>query len=134
MKLEVIYDGNCNLCVTFTQLLEQFDRGRLFNYVPMQAEATLAGWGITPKDCEKGIILLNAENPAERWQGSDAIEEITRKLPLGAAFIAAYRALPGAKLAGDRVYAQVRDNRYDWFGKRSETYESEYVADCGCGK
>jgi predicted DCC family thiol-disulfide oxidoreductase YuxK len=30
MKYTVIYDGNCNLCVTFTQLLEKFDQGKIF--------------------------------------------------------------------------------------------------------
>jgi predicted DCC family thiol-disulfide oxidoreductase YuxK len=34
MKYQVIYDGNCNLCVTFTQLLERFDQGKLFDYIP----------------------------------------------------------------------------------------------------
>ena len=36
MSYYVIYDGNCNLCVTFTQLLETFDQGQRFQYIPMQ--------------------------------------------------------------------------------------------------
>jgi predicted DCC family thiol-disulfide oxidoreductase YuxK len=31
---------------------------------------------------------------------------------------------------GDRVYEQVRDNRYSWFGKRSSTYQSAYPVGC----
>jgi predicted DCC family thiol-disulfide oxidoreductase YuxK len=126
MKYHVIYDGNCNLCVSFTQLLEKFDRGQLFDYIPMQDGARLKQFAITPQDCQRGMILLDAKTPQNRWQGSEAAEEITRLLPLGEALIAAYRALPGVKNLGDRAYEQIRDNRYDWFGKRDTTYHPAY--------
>jgi predicted DCC family thiol-disulfide oxidoreductase YuxK len=93
----------------------------------MQELATLDKLGITAQDCEKGMILINVADPTQRWQGSDAAEEIGRLLPMGNGFVAAYRALPGLKWMGDRVYAQIRDNRYALFGKRS-TYESLYAA------
>jgi predicted DCC family thiol-disulfide oxidoreductase YuxK len=125
MMYHVIYDGNCNLCVNSVKLLEQLDQGQQFRYAPMQDRATLAQFGITPEDCQRGIILINADQPAQRWQGSAAIEEIGRLLPLGASFVAAYRQLPGAKWIGDRLYEQVRDNRYAIFGQR-DTYLSTY--------
>lgn len=53
----IIYDGNCNLCVNFTKLLERFDRGKLFRYIPMQNTAILETLNITPQDCEQGMIL-----------------------------------------------------------------------------
>ncbi len=130
MNYLVIYDGNCNLCVTFARLLEKFDRGQIFNYIPMQDEINLKQFGITSVDCQMGMILIDAQNSDRRWQGSNAAEEITRLLPLGEAFIAAYRALPGMKSVGDRVYEQVRDNRYQWFGKRDSTYYSTYDMNC----
>ncbi|MEM6591131.1 MAG: DCC1-like thiol-disulfide oxidoreductase family protein [Cyanobacteria bacterium P01_C01_bin.73] len=122
----VIYDGNCNLCTTLVQALERIDGGDRFQYAPMQDAETLAQYSITPEDCELGMILLNTERPEQRWQGSDAAEEIGRLLPAGAVFINLYRSLPGVKSAGDRVYEQVRDNRYRWFGKRSRTYQSAH--------
>jgi predicted DCC family thiol-disulfide oxidoreductase YuxK len=124
----VIYDGNCNLCVTLVQLLEHLDRGRLFQYAPMQAEAVLSGYEITPQGCELGMILLNPQQPEQRWQGSDAAEEIGRMLPLGEMFVAAYRMLPGMKWMGDRLYDRVRDRRYTLFGRRAATYWSIYPA------
>jgi predicted DCC family thiol-disulfide oxidoreductase YuxK len=130
MKYHVIYDGNCNLCVTFTQLLESFDRGSLFDYTPMQDEVTLRRFGIAADACKMGMILIDGNNVERRWQGSDAAEEIVRLLPMGEAFIAAYRALPGMKWFGDRTYEQVRDNRYEWFGKRDSTYHSAYPIGC----
>ncbi|HEY9737265.1 MAG TPA: DCC1-like thiol-disulfide oxidoreductase family protein [Trichocoleus sp.] len=122
----VIYDGNCNLCVNLVRLLETLDQGQQFRYVPMQDETTLAQYGITAQDCQLGMILLDAENLAKRWQGSDAAEEIGRLIPMGAVFVNAYRALPGLKQAGDQVYEYVRDNRYALFGKRDRTYTPKY--------
>ncbi len=126
MAYHVIYDGNCNLCVTFVKLLEQFDQGQQFHYIPMQDQATLNQFGVTPAACELGMILIDGENPERRWQGSDAAEEIGRLLPTGEMFVNAYRSLPGLKQAGDRIYAQVRDNRYTLFGRRDTTYHSAY--------
>lgn len=126
MTYHVIYDGNCNLCITLVQLLESLDKGQLLEYIPMQDQNALNHLGITPQDCELGIILIDADAPERRWQGSDAAEEIGQLLPVGNVFVSAYRALPGVKWMGDRVYEQVRDNRYTLFGKRSSTYHSAY--------
>jgi predicted DCC family thiol-disulfide oxidoreductase YuxK len=132
MNYYVIYDGNCNLCVTLVQLLETLDQGKLFRYASMQDAQTLGQWGITPADCEMGMILIDANTPTRRWQGSDAAEEIGRLLPMGSIFVDAYRALPGVKWVGDRFYEQIRDNRYTLFGKRSNTYTSPFCADESC--
>ena len=121
MEYHVVFDGKCNLCTNFARLLKQFDRDRLFDYIPMQDESTLAKFGITPTDCEAGMILIDASQPDRRWQGSQAAEEIARLLPLGDLFIDTYRAIPGMKWFGDRSYEQIRDNRYKWFGERDET-------------
>jgi len=136
MTYYVIYDGNCNLCTTLVQLLEKLDQSRQFQYAPMQDQETLRQFGITSQDCEKGMILIDANASQRRWQGSDAAEEIGRLLPLGEVFVKAYRAMPGVKWGGDRLYSQVRDNRYAWFGKRSDLYESAYpiCSTDGCQK
>jgi len=128
MSYFVVYDGNCNLCVTLVRFLETLDQGKLFSYVPMQDETTLAQLNITSQDCEKGMILIDSANLDQRWQGSDAAEAIGKLLPLGNGFVSVYQALPGLKWTGDRVYEQVRDNRYTLFGKRSTTYQPKYPA------
>jgi predicted DCC family thiol-disulfide oxidoreductase YuxK len=124
MNYQIIYDGNCNLCVTLVQLLENLDQGKLFSYIPMQEEATISQWGITPDDCLHGMIFLDADSPQTYFQGSDAAEEIGKLLPLGDVFVSAYRTLPGMKSLGDNLYEFVKDNRYNIFGKRSTTYTS----------
>jgi predicted DCC family thiol-disulfide oxidoreductase YuxK len=116
--------------VNGVRILENLDQGKLFSYVPMQDKETLSGWGITPQDCEQGMILINAEQLSQRWQGSDAIEEIGRLLPT-AGFVDIYRGLPSMKWLGDKFYEQIRDHRYTLFGKR-DTYESVYCVDGSC--
>ena len=120
----VIYDGNCNLCVTLVRGLEQLDRGEQFVYRPMQDTQLFADFGITEEDCEMGMIVVDGPNSDRRWQGSDAAEELARRLPASAPLVALYRAMPGMKWAGDRLYEQIRDNRYAWFGRRETTYQS----------
>jgi len=132
MNYYLIYDGNCNLCVTLVQLLESLDQGKQFRYSPMQDEQILAQFGITAQDCEQGMILIDGNTPARRWQGSNAAEEIGSLIPLGSIFVNAYRALPGVKWAGDRFYEQIRDNRYTIFGKRASTYQSTFCVDGNC--
>lgn len=129
-KYHVIYDGNCNLCVTFTQLLENFDKGNLFSYIPMQNREILQQLKVTSLDCELGMILIDNENLHQRWQGSIAAEKIIELLPNGEFFINAYRAIPSLKWLGDKSYLQIRDNRYQWFGSRDNTYYSSYDLSC----
>ncbi len=121
MKYQVVYDSKCNLCSNFAQLLKQFDREQTFSYIPIQDCEALSVYGITPNDCEAGMILIDKQKPDRQWQGSEAAEEIARLLPLGEAFIAAYRAIPGMKWLGDRSYEQIRDHRYEWFGERKNS-------------
>ena len=131
MKYFVVYDGNCNLCVSFTKLLEKFDQGKLFNYIPMQEKNNLQELNITPEDCELGMIVINQENITERWQGHNAVEKIIELLPNSKLFMKAYNAIPGLKRLGEKTYLQVRDNRYKWFGNRQQTYYSSYPFGCG---
>lgn len=122
----VIYDGHCNLCVNLVRVLEAVDQGQRFQYVPMQDEAALTPFGLTPADGEAGMILIDLAQPTRRWQGSEAAEEIGRQMPLLQGLVAAYRALPGAKPTGDRVYAYIRDHRYQLFGQRADRYQPAY--------
>lgn len=122
----VIYDGNCNLCANLVQVLETVDRGQQFRYVPMQDEATLARYGITAADCEAGMIVIDQTNPRRRWQGSEAAEEIGRLLPVVKGLVEMYRAVPGVKGGGDRLYAYIRDHRYQLFGQRRAVYQPTY--------
>lgn len=127
MSYLVVYDGLCNLCVSFVRLLQQLDQSSnpstQFIYVPMQTESELAHWQITAADCQAGMILVDRQNPANRWQGSDAAEKIISLFPGGEGLMGVYRALPGVKSTGDRLYALIRDHRYEWFGGRQDCYD-----------
>jgi predicted DCC family thiol-disulfide oxidoreductase YuxK len=106
------------------QKLEQIDREKLFQYVPMQDQQTLAKFGVTEDDCQQGMMLINADDLTQRWQGSEAAEEIGKLLPGVNLAIDLYRWIPGLKWVGDQCYVQIRDNRYNWFGKHNRTGSS----------
>ncbi|MGB3615207.1 MAG: DCC1-like thiol-disulfide oxidoreductase family protein [Elainellaceae cyanobacterium] len=125
----VIYDGSCNLCANLVRALETLDQGQRFRYIPMQDEIQLSKLDVTPQACQMGMIVIDMENPQRRWQGSDAAEAIGRLLPMSQPIVNAYLAVPGLKPVGDRIYEQVRDNRYQLFGKRSQVYQSAYPAE-----
>ncbi|MEO0410109.1 MAG: DCC1-like thiol-disulfide oxidoreductase family protein [Cyanobacteria bacterium P01_A01_bin.135] len=129
----VIYDGSCNLCVNLVKALETIDQGQRFRYIPMQDDATLSLLRVTPQTCQAGMIVIDQDDPQQRWQGSDAAEKIGQLLPASQPVVAAYLSVPGLKSMGDRVYAQVRDNRYRLFGKRQQVYQSAYPVDLGSG-
>ena len=65
MPYVVIYDGNCNLCANFVSILEKFDRGRQFCYIPMQDDQTLQQFNVTTEDCEMGMILVDRIHPSQ---------------------------------------------------------------------
>lgn len=132
MSYLVIYDGLCNLCSNGVKLLEQMDGGQRFVYAAMQETDTLAQWEISPEDCELGMILIDLEQPDQRWQGSAAVEQIAHLLPSGGVWLGLYRGIPGMKGWGDRAYEQVRDHRYDWFGRRDHVYQSVYSVCLTC--
>ncbi len=119
MSYHVIYDDQCNFCVTAVDILKKLDNESRFDYLPMSDKVVLEQFNVTLASCAEGMYLIDAQNPTRRWQGSDAIEEITRLLPTGDFLINLYHAIPGAKWLGDQVYEQIRDHRYEWFGKRS---------------
>jgi hypothetical protein len=47
-------------------------------------------------------------------------------------WLALYRNFPGLKFLGDRGYEQIRDHRYEWFGRRNTLYLSAYPACVAC--
>ncbi len=118
----IIYDGLCHLCCAGVQAVAALDRGHLFTYIPMQDEAALAAWDLTPLTCAEGMLLLEQNHPYRRWQGSAAVEQLVSLVPGLAPWVEGYRHLTALKSLGDACYAQIRDHRYDWFGRRETVY------------
>ena len=110
MSYYLIHDPNCPTCRPFIQLLQSFDRGQLFTCISLEDRERLRDFGLTVEECQqKGLILINVNEPSQRWYGSEAVEEIVNVLPMGHLLIATYRAMPGAKPLGDSVYAALKD-------------------------
>ncbi len=94
----------------FIQLLQSYDRGQLFTCISLDNPEILRELGLTVEECkQKGLILINTNEPSKRWFGSEAIEKVVNVLPMGSFLIATYRAMPGAKPIGDHVYVTLKD-------------------------
>lgn len=110
MSYYLIHDPNCPTCGPFIQLLQSLDGGKLFTCISLENSERLRDFELTVEECkQKGLILISADEPFKRWYGSEAIEEIINVLPMGYLLIATYRAMPGAKPIGDRVYVTLKN-------------------------
>ena len=110
MSYYLIHDPNCPTCGPFIQLLQSLDRGRLFICISLEDSERLRDFQLTAEDAkQKGLILIDADETFRRWYGSEAIEEIITVFPMGYLLISTYRAMPGAKPIGDRVYVTLKD-------------------------
>eukprot|EP00884_Botryococcus_braunii_P018941 jgi/Botrbrau1/5730/Bobra.0134s0006.1 len=112
----ILYDGVCNMCNSFVNLLLEQDTKGKFRLAALQSEAgkrLLARSGRQPDDISS-IVLVEEDDAHIK---SDAVLRIGQGLdgpvPL---FSAVSAAVP--KLIRDFVYDQVANNRYTFLGKR----------------
>jgi predicted DCC family thiol-disulfide oxidoreductase YuxK len=91
MTYNVIYDGNCNLCVTLVQFLENLDKGQLFQYIPMQDKRLESLWN-TPQDCEMGDDLIDGDQVRDDGRVAMQLKKLAF-VPMGSAFVDASIAL-----------------------------------------
>ncbi len=118
----ILYDGVCNLCWFWVQLILKRDKKRLFHFVPLQSEIA------------KNIIRENKLHVAELTtivlvddQGvfvkSSAILRVFKKLPMPWPLLYEFRVVPG--FVRDGIYSFIGRNRYKWFGRGESCYLPE---------
>lgn len=113
----VYFDGVCNLChgaVNF--LIDQDKKGRL-KFASLQSEAgksVLHRIGLAGHDYDSFILVKNGR----LFQKSEAVLEVVRLLGGGWKLLYVFKLIPRAWR--DWLYAKVAQNRYRWFGKRTQ--------------
>jgi predicted DCC family thiol-disulfide oxidoreductase YuxK len=111
----LLFDGVCNLCNRWVDLLIRLDREGRIRVAPLQSAAAsslLAGAGLadTPGDT---VVLID---DAGAWTESTAILRAARLLPYPTRAFAVLAILPVS--VRDGLYRIVARNRYRWFGRR----------------
>eukprot|EP00520_Triparma_pacifica_P016174 CAMPEP_0118632682 /NCGR_PEP_ID=MMETSP0785-20121206/580_1 /TAXON_ID=91992 /ORGANISM="Bolidomonas pacifica, Strain CCMP 1866" /LENGTH=177 /DNA_ID=CAMNT_0006523479 /DNA_START=106 /DNA_END=635 /DNA_ORIENTATION=- len=119
----ILYDGVCNFCNAWVDILLRVDRKNKFRFAALQSRVgmeLLEGVG-KEKDDISSVMLIkeNQTGTLTGYQKSDCIVEVIKELGIPATGVVASglsRALPrGVK---DGMYDAVARNRYNFLGKR----------------
>ena len=113
----VYFDGVCNLCNSAVNfLIDQDKQGRL-KFASLQSEAgkaVLHRSGLPEQDYDSFILVKDGQ----LFQKSEAVLEVVRLLGGGWSLLYGFKIIPRAWR--DWLYTQIAQNRYRWFGKRTQ--------------
>lgn len=111
----VIFDGVCNLCNKFVNLIIERDKKRIFKFSPVGSEFSK---GVEEKfaiDLIKLDTVVLVENKKVLIK-STAVIKICRHLGFPYNLMVAFYAVP--KFLRNKIYDLIARNRYRVFGKR----------------
>lgn len=111
----VVYDGNCNLCLFWLDVLLKSRPDPPFQLVSVTdlTQHEKSQLGIEKESDFHSVIYLKNRIP---FLKSDAIIEIGRDLGGRWKLLTGMKWIP--KSMRDRMYTTIAVNRYRWFGKR----------------
>jgi predicted DCC family thiol-disulfide oxidoreductase YuxK len=119
----IFFDGECNLCNGFVDLMLTIDPGQKFYLAPLQGETAKQYLPPLPENPEDWAIAYldhtdrNQTDHSNYSDASDACLAICQKLGGIWLFFTLFRPLP--KTFRDFLYWIVASNRYRWFGRRT---------------
>ena len=121
----VLYDGVCNFCNAWVDLLLQVDTGGIFSFAPLQGEAGMALLEKVGRERSdiSSVVLVKKNGTKGMYEGyvkSDAVVEVMKELNLpllSMAGVGLAAILPKALKNG--LYDQVANNRYRLMGTRT---------------
>jgi len=112
----ILFDGICNLCNGSVIFVLKWEKQPIFKFASIQSEAgrELLKWcGLLPDYTEAVIFIDNGKI----YLGSSAALKIGQGLKFPWSSLASL-GLIVPKFIRDRIYAQIAQHRYQWFGKR----------------
>jgi predicted DCC family thiol-disulfide oxidoreductase YuxK len=117
----ILYDGVCNFCNTWVDILLRIDRQGKFRFAPLQStvgQDLLVAMGKQADDISS-VVLVKAHS-GESFTKSQCVLQVVQELgPVAAlASRAALAAVPPG--LRDGIYDTVAENRYNFLGKREE--------------
>lgn len=121
----ILFDGVCNFCNTWVDLLLRLDSQQKFVFAPLQSDVgknLLSSIGKNADDISS--VLLIKKGDSEYYDKSDCVLQVVKELgPLGGVFSRlSTLGVPTGFRNG--LYDIVAENRYNFLGKRDE---------CRCG-
>lgn len=111
----IFFDGECNLCNAFVDLMLTIDTEQKFYLAPLQGET--AKQYLPPLPTEPKAWAIAYFDGEKTVQASDACLAICEELGGIWQFFRLFRPLP--QNFRDFLYRMIASNRYRWFGKRT---------------
>ena len=111
----LIFDGECNLCNNWVNLVIRFDKKQRFKFCTLQSQIgrKLIGKQFSLDTFPETVLLL--EN-GKLYTHSTAALNIVQHLAFPVSLLAVFKIIP-VKMR-DGMYNWIARNRYKWFGKR----------------
>ena len=116
-KKLIFFDGICNMCNSSVQFIIKYDTKNQFVFASLQGETSkniLEKLQIENKKLTSIILLENDDF----YNKSTAVLKIASELKTPINFIAIFLIVP--KFIRDSIYDIVKENRYKWFGKKTQ--------------
>ncbi|GMH46948.1 hypothetical protein TrRE_jg3681 [Triparma retinervis] len=123
----ILYDGVCNFCNAWVDILLQIDTKKRFRFAALQSDTgkkCLEGVG-KERDDISSVMLIKSRGGGslEGYEKSDCIVEVVKELGIpGTGFVASTLAAAMPRPVKDGLYDTVARNRYNFMGKRT-TFE-----------
>ena len=126
----ILFDGMCNLCNAWVDIILQFDKESKFRFCALQSDTgryLLECIGRNPDDIST-IVLIKSLYTQEVYFKSKAVLKVMQQttLPLR---VLSFVGLLIPTMLRDAVYDAVAANRYRLLGKREECRSSHRISD-----
>ena len=111
----VLFDGVCNLCNRWVNILLKYDKKEQLQFASLQgntAKELLPRYGLDP-EVLNSIVFLTDKGC---FQESTAVLEICKSMGFPWNLLYIFKLLPS--FIRDNIYRMVARNRYRWFGKK----------------
>lgn len=123
----ILFDGECNLCNKFVDMIIHYDSDKIFKFHPIQGESGKPFMRRLGRDSEdlSTIIYIRKMYPDlfhpknAVYTKADAILQIAEDLKFSSTVVAVASAC-FPSIIRNYLYDIVVSNRYEWFGKRDE--------------
>ncbi len=113
----VLFDGVCNFCNGIINFLISQDKKNVLRFAAMQSEAgkkILTQYGFEPGYTKSFVFIINGK----AYKKSTAALKLYNQLPWYWKWIQIFWIVP--TFIRDGVYEYISENRYKWFGKKSQ--------------
>ncbi|SFP53248.1 thiol-disulfide oxidoreductase DCC family protein [Salibacterium halotolerans] len=115
----VFYDQSCGICRESRRFIEKWDRTGIITWFDIQAPSTLEMYPfLEGSNVQEAMHLL--EDNTYLYTGFAAVKRIVQLLP-AIRIAAPLLNLPGADLAGEKLYALVARNRHRLSGAECDS-------------